>query len=231
MNYDIQFFPDEHLYLVNGREVPSVTTILNYMSGVEYGEVNKAVLDQAARRGSLVHEYTELMDYDALPDEIEGDIIPYLKAYQKFLKDYRPDWQMVEGVVYNEEYDYIGTVDRYGIIDGKACIVDIKTVSSPTKIQKFTTSAQTTAYEYAIEEDSWDVVDNRYALYLGKDGEYNLVDLWEYDNKYGINTWEIFKTCLYNYQLIQRLKNAKPLKGGKWVERAINRPIDKRNDD
>ena len=217
MEHQIDFYEDEHIYLVDGMEVPSVTTILNYMSDVEYSNVNPAVLEQAAKRGRLVHEYTELMDYDALPDEIEGDVVGYLQAYAKFLRDYKPDWKLIEQTVYSEELGYVGTVDRFGVIDGKPCVVDIKTLQSPTKMQKLIVSSQTAAYGVAIAEMQgtptflW----NKYALYLGKDGDYNLVDLREYDLKYGYNGWGFFCKCLNFYKDIQELKNLKPIRKGK----------------
>lgn len=215
--HEIEFFEDEHIYLVDGQEVPSVTTILSYMSNAEYGDVNKAVLEQAARRGSLVHEYTEDIDYGFDPDEVEYEVAPYIKAYYDFRRDYKPDWLMVEQAVYNGAFGYVGTVDRFGIIDGRKCVVDIKTVSTPSKMQKFTTSAQTIAYELAIENSteylSLDEEACRYALYLNKDGEYNLVNLVEYDNKYGFDSWGTFYACLQMYKRIKKLKELKPAKG------------------
>ncbi len=184
------------------------------MSNAEYGDINKAVLDQAARRGHLVHEYTEDIDYGCDPNEVEYEVAPYIKAYYDFRRDYKPDWIAVEFPVYSEVYGYVGTLDRYGIIDGKRCIVDIKTVSSATKLQKFTTSAQTHAYAVALKETNIDYyTEKRYALYLTKDGEYNLVDLGEYDDKYGVRSWGIFNKCLDMYKSIQMLKELKPTKG------------------
>ena len=211
--HDIVFYEDTHQYLVDGEEVPSVTTILNYMSDVEYSKVNPAVLEQAARRGSLVHEYTELVDYDALPDEIEYEVLPYIQAYMKFVRDYKPNWVLIEEPLYSEEFEYAGTVDRIGYINGELSVVDIKTLASPTKMQKFTVSAQTKAYEVAYGVAYGEPI-NRYALYLGKDGDYNLVDLAEYDQKYGYNAWGMFLTCLELYRRIQKLKALKPIKKG-----------------
>lgn len=213
MEHEITFFPDEHKYIVDGKEVPSVTTILNYMSDVEYGKIPQATLDQAARRGTLVHEYTELIDCDALPDEIEYEVVGYLKAYKAFLRDYKPDWLLIEAPVYSEA-GFAGTVDRFGYIDGEWCVLDIKTVSSPTKMQKFTVSAQTQAYEIGIEETYNYITEGRYALYLASDGEYNLVNLWKYDDKYSYDSFKTFFRCLELYQEIQRLKNLKPIKKG-----------------
>ena len=214
MKYDIVMDEATHTYLVDGQEVPSVTTILNYISDVEYGKVAPAVLEQAARRGSLVHSYTEDIDYGCVPDEVEWEIAPYLKAYKQFLRDYKPDWLLVEAPVYNEVYGYAGTVDRYGVIDGEYAVVDIKTLASPTKMQKFTVSAQTSAYYQAIYETYGYGTHKRFALYLGKDGEYNLVDLNEYDQKYKYNSWGMFFTCLELYKRIQTLKALKPIKKG-----------------
>ena len=221
MTHDIAFFEDEHKYLVDGEEVPSVTTILNYMSDVEYGGINKAVLDQASRRGSLVHEYTELIDCDADPDEVEYEVLGYLKAYKQFLHDYKPDWWHIEKILYNESVGYIGTADRIGTIDGEISIVDIKTLASPSKMAKFTVSSQTIAYRRAYidmllaDKKLPTQTIHRYALYLGKDGDYNLVDLCEYDMKYGYNSWGMFLACWELYKKIQKLKASKPIKKGK----------------
>ena len=228
MTHDIFFEEETHTYLVDGEEVPSVTTILNYMSDVEYKGINPSILEQASRRGTLVHEYTELVDYGALPNEIEYEVLPYIKAYQDFIRDYKPNWLLVEEPLYSEEYGYAGTVDRIGIINGVIVIVDIKTLASPTKMQKFTVSAQTSAYENMFVRNlmaSWDNPfeeqgkiphrgTNRFALYLGKDGEYNLVNLEEYDIKYGYDSWGMFLTCLETYKRVQKLKTLKPKERG-----------------
>lgn len=208
----IELIPDSHEYLIDGlRVVPSVTTILGYLSDTEYNGIAPAVLEQAARRGMLVHEYTELMDYDAMPEEVEYEVSGYLRAYADFLRDYNPDWTHIEHPCYCEDLEYAGTIDRVGIIDGQTCIVDIKTLASPTKMAKFTVACQTAAYEVALFR-SHQV--QRYALYLGKDGEYNLVDLNAYETKYGFDGWLTFTKCRSFYEEINGLKNLKPLKKG-----------------
>lgn len=209
----IELLEDTHEYLIDGiKVVPSVTTILGYLTDTEYKDIDKGVLEQASRRGTLVHEYTQLMDYNALPDEIEFELKGYLEAYAKFLRDYKPDWQYIELPVYNEKMCYAGTVDRIGKIDGEICVVDIKTLSSPNKMAKFTVACQTSAYEVAFFGE---YMVNRYALYLGKDGEYNLVDLNAYEDKYGFDGWATFYNCYTFYKQIETIKNLKPIKKGK----------------
>lgn len=53
-----------------------------------------------ARGGSgpartAVHEACALIDYGEEPEE-SAQIAGYLKAYRRFLKDYRPDWELIE---------------------------------------------------------------------------------------------------------------------------------------
>lgn len=211
MKRDLFFDPEEHIYLVDGQEVVSITTVLNYLSDTEYKKVNPAILEQAAKRGTAVHEYCELIDYDAMPEYIEGDLVGYIQAYLSFIRDYRPMWEQVEVTVYCESKGYIGTLDRAGLIDGKQTIVDIKTLASPTKMNKFTVSIQTAAYAVARAETFGIQTDRRYALYLNKDGEYNLMDCGQYEVKYGIDSMAIFDQCLSLYKQVQELKDAKPI--------------------
>lgn len=215
MKHDIVFFEDEHLYLVDGAEVVSTTTVLNYLSDAEYKKINPSVLEQAARRGSAIHGYCELIDYDAMPESIESDLVGYIKAYLLFIRDYRPVWENIETPVYSESKGFAGTLDRAGLIDGKESIVDIKTIASPTKMNKFSVGAQTAAYGLAREETFGIKTEKRYALYLSKDGDYNFVDCGVYEAKYNIDSMMLFDQCLNLYKLTQELKNAKPIRKGK----------------
>lgn len=57
--YTLEFFEDEHLYLVDGVIVPSITQILAYKFGRKYAHVRKDVLERAAKAGTAVHEAIE----------------------------------------------------------------------------------------------------------------------------------------------------------------------------
>lgn len=208
---EIVFDEAAHLYLVDGQKVVSTTTVLNYLSDTEYKKVNPTILEQAAKRGTAVHEYCELIDYDAMPEYIEAELVGYVQAYLSFIRDYSPMWEQVEATVYCESKGYIGTLDRAGLIDGKQTIVDIKTLASPTKINKFTVSVQTAAYALARRETVGTETEKRYALYLGKDGNYNLMDCGLYEIKYGIDSMAIFDQCLSLYKQVQKLKDAKSI--------------------
>lgn len=214
MEHEIQFFEDEHIYLVDGEEVPSVTTILSPITQSEYGVVNPSVLAYAARRGTEVHEYLEQLDYGNEPEEFNGEIAPYLLAYKKFMRDWKIIWEGVETLVYEPVLGFVGTLDRVGILDGRRVIVDIKTLNSPTKLNKFSVCCQTAAYEMAYMGQTGKIVDSRYALYLGKDGDYNFFSCEEYEEKYGLDPYDTFKCYLEINSLTRLLRDAKPIKKG-----------------
>lgn len=52
----LEYFDDEHIYLVDGIIVPSITQIMKARFGGKYDGINTEVLKQAADRGTKVHE-------------------------------------------------------------------------------------------------------------------------------------------------------------------------------
>lgn len=55
----LEYFDDEHVYLVDGVIVPSITQILKYKFGGKYNGVSKSVLQKASEKGTMVHEAIE----------------------------------------------------------------------------------------------------------------------------------------------------------------------------
>ena len=62
------FNEDNHTYELDGRPLPSVTEILSILN--DFSDVSPYVLAQAARRGTLVHEYCEMIDYGVDPNHL-----------------------------------------------------------------------------------------------------------------------------------------------------------------
>ena len=214
MSWDIFFDEQEHLYLVDGTQtVPSVTTILGLITDSEYKNINPSVLEAAAKRGSLVHEYCQLYDYGALPEEDEYGLFGYVRAYADFVRDYRCKWEQIEAPVYST-MGFAGTLDRAGLVEGKQAIVDIKTIANPTTMGKFVVCMQTTAYAIARAETFGTPTYKRYAVYLKANGEYSVLDCIDYEKKYGVESSKIFHECTNLYYIISSLKEAKPIKKG-----------------
>lgn len=213
---EIIFDEATHTYLVDGEEVPSVTTILQPLTSRGYGKINPSVLEYAANRGRAVHEALEIYDLGAEPEvypEIEG----YIRAYLEWQSIYKPNWSGIEEVVYCESEGFIGTLDRVGTLNGTAlAIVDLKT-STPTKEALVSVCVQTAAYAMAYTEQNKKPQEfmeqiKRYGLFLKADGSYRLVDCDEYEDKYGFGAILVFYNLLTTYKSITRILETKARK-------------------
>lgn len=213
----IDFNEEKHEYSVDGVKVPSVSEILAPLSADRYRDLNPAVLQQAAARGTAIHEATEALDYDLNP-EIMPDIAGYVEAYIAFLRDYFPQWEMVEGLVCNADWDgveivpiYAGTVDRYGKIDGRPCVVDIKTYASMTTDALIAASCQTQLYRCAIDNNYTSLWHDmkRYVLHLKKDGGYRLIDLDKFDFERNFDSYDVAMMLLKVWIAREDARNAK----------------------
>ena len=186
----IVFKEDTHQYFVDGKEYPSVTTILESLT--DYSFVNKELLDRAARFGTAVHKATELYDNNELDfDTLDPNLLPYVEAWDMFLHQYKPEILSVEQRVASM-YGYAGTLDRYAIINGKRTIIDIK---SGTVVPKYT-GLQLSAYGQAITEGGG-IIDQRYVVHL-QPCNYKVLS---FNSKMDFN---IFKSALNLYRWSQQ---------------------------
>ena len=202
---NIEFDSDNHIYTVDGRRVPSVTDICSPITDEHYGSINSAILEMASRRGTAVHEATELMDFGELPEddpEIEG----YINAYLDFLLDYQPKWNYIEWIGYNDELNYCGTIDRAGTVGNEFWVMDIKTTASPNRANYIATCCQTRAYAMMLEAEQ---SCKRKILYLKKDGSYRIVDCEDKEAELALDSFYLFtKLCqIKNY--ISKVKETK----------------------
>lgn len=169
------FYDDTHRYTVDGDEVPSVSELIRFLTREVYNDTPQFFMDGAAARGTLVHRATESIDkYGTV--ECEDDIAPYIQAYVQFLKDKTPEWEKIEWPICNEK-KYAGTVDRYGELDGKRVVLDIKTTQSISGMHKLLYGAQLTLYKMAVEQER--PVEELVVLQLKKDGSYKLIPIEE----------------------------------------------------
>ena len=74
--HTLEYFDDDHLYLVDGIEVPSITEILKLKFGNKYSNINPDVLYQAATKGTNLHKAIEI--YEKTGEESE------FKTYDKY---------------------------------------------------------------------------------------------------------------------------------------------------
>lgn len=196
----IHFDEATHTYSLDGKKLPSVTEICGLLNN--WGDINPAILMQAARRGTVVHEYCELVDYGVDEDgiECEPELAGYVIAYMRFLRDYKPLWEMVEQKVYSDQFGFAGTLDRFGTIDGKPVLLDIKTSSSVNKLQKIIWACQLSAYVLLLAKEDQDI--RRWNLVLKRDGKYQIIDASESEKKYAFSGFSLFNTLLLIWKIV-----------------------------
>lgn len=211
----IEFDEKKHQYKVDGKVVPSVTEILEHITAVGYGKVNPSILEEAKERGTAVHELTEAIDLGFPPEYIDPAVEGYAVAYLKFLEDYDVEWDYIEHRFYEPKMGFCGTIDRVGKIDGKDCVLDIKTTSSPSVDQKIAVCCQTVAYSYGMESDEEGInyLDfDRYALYLHRDGTYELFDCIEYERERRFESSALFDQLYDLHKEIAQIKKRRVIK-------------------
>lgn len=205
LDMTIEFNEEKHIYTVDGKRVPSVTDICSPITADHYGEINSAVLEMAARRGTAVHEATELIDLGTMPED-DPEIDGYVNAYLDFLLDYQPHWEYIEWIGFNKELGYCGTVDRAGKVGEEFWVLDIKTTASPTRENYIATCCQTRAYDLMLQT-RW--VHARKILYLRKDGSYRLVDCFEKEQELGLDSFYLFTNLCKIKNYINSVKEKK----------------------
>jgi len=167
------FDAETHTYTLDGFRIPSVTEILSPLTAGKYPP--NGTVEQAARRGSRIHELCALYDMDALPDEIEPETVPYLEAWAAFVRDWQPEWHFIETPLFDPCEWLAGTVDRIGLIDGRLAVVDIKTAQSLDRPARVSLACQLIAYGDLAEQNGIQICrDAALGVQLMKDGTYRL---------------------------------------------------------
>jgi hypothetical protein len=110
-DFDVDFEAEDHKYTYKGKRLDSITQILKAEGFIDDTWYN----DWARDKGSHVHA---AIHYDILgtldEDDLDPEIVPYLKAFRKFMKEsgFKVERSEVPGV--NTTYLYSGTPDLVG---------------------------------------------------------------------------------------------------------------------
>lgn len=169
---DLIFREKDHVYLLDGEELPCVSDLCRFISREIYKDAPVWQMEAAAARGTAVHVATQALD-TAGCTEINDEHLPYLKAYKAFLTEHSVSWSMIERSLYHPQHKYAGTIDRYGQIDNGTALVEIKTTY---QVYKPLCRAQTNLYRLMLIARGYPV-DRVYVLHLKRDGKYRLVPM------------------------------------------------------
>jgi hypothetical protein len=160
-----------------GAWVPSLTQVLRLQGlSADYGGISEDVMENAARRGTEVHQlaaaYNQFGEVD--PGWITPETEPYFDAYLAFLKDtnFKPDPEWSERNLIATIYGFkIGiTPDCHGTWGRTKAIIELKCTSSRHRSWELQTGLQ----EMGVYHSNVIGRVRRFALMLMKTGKYNL---------------------------------------------------------
>ena len=202
---------------IKGERLPSVTTVLGILNkpalldwawklgtrGIDY----RAVRDNAGDIGTLAH-YLIMCDIKGgNPDTTEYSAQDIEKAgtclikYREWVKSHKVEPIMVETSLISEEYQFGGTIDFFGKVDGQPTLVDFKT-GKAIYSEMF---CQLAAYEQLLAEAN-QLIEVTRILRIGRDEMEGFEErtIGKLDNQ-----WQIFLNCLSIYNLQKEIRKDK----------------------
>jgi len=170
-----------HRYLHGTRRVQSVTGLIK-AAGL-LGPAAEFYSQEAAERGTRVHQACCDLDRGNTLSMNQEEAL-YLDSYKQWLTLVSPIWTSMEEPRYSERYDFAGTADRLGTINGKPVVIDFKTGSAAPWH-----GIQLALYDILYDELP-PMVRRRIVLHLRKDGR--IPQTVEYSSKADYSTaWNL----------------------------------------
>ena len=128
--YTLEYYDEQHLYLVNGVIVPSVTQMLRARFGNKYDGISRAVLQRASEAGTQVHEAIERYCHGEESD------LPEVRNFKFLQKQYK--FQVLQNevpvILFDDDLPVCaGRLDMVIEMDGKTGLADIKRTSALDK--------------------------------------------------------------------------------------------------
>ena len=209
----IEFDPEAHLYKVDGKPFPSVTTIIKAVVPVPFeraawygirlarqGKRMDETKNAAAAMGTKVHKLFEDIanGFEVDPfdhPEAEG----FLEAIGSFIEDNDPEFHDVESRTASLVHEYAGTLDAFCTLrKGKHKGCDVRLDVKTGRVYPESHWPQLEAYEYAEVERGKDASDRRFVLDLKPTGKYRLIQ--------SLDTFHDFKVLLDHYRSAEERK-------------------------
>ena len=165
---ELTFDEIPHIYKLNGIIIPSVSEIMTPLSQAEYGDINTKTLQNAADRGTEVHNAIENWIKFGIVD-ISEEHKGYFDAFMGWWNERNPEVVGSEARTYHKLMRYAGTVDMLAYIDGELNLIDFKTTY---RIINKNCGVQLEAYAQALASHGIKVERKR-ILHLCKDGKWD----------------------------------------------------------
>jgi len=168
---------ENHVYRVDGRLVSgSVTGIIR-----DAGLMDTSwFTPYSATRGTAVHKAVEYYEQGDLDESrLDPAIVPYLAGWKMFKAETGYQSEQLEQMIFHPIYQFCGTLDQTGAMDGQSCIMDIK-----TGIYQAWWALQTAAYNSVVKAK------RRLSVQLTDQGKYKVT---EYKGK---TDWQKFLAAM-----------------------------------
>ena len=175
---ELTFEEGGHIYRLNGDVIPSVSELMVPLKERCYGGISKRTLENAAKKGTSVHNSIEnwiKFGIDDVPSEHRG----YFDGFREWWEMYKPSVIASEVHIYHKKMFYGGTIDLLCEIEGLLDLVDFKTTYAPLEM---TCGVQLEAYAQALKSHGIEV-ERKHILHLHKDGKWNFIEFPAKDPK------------------------------------------------
>lgn len=189
----LEFIDEEHLYLLDGVIVPSVSEILHFIFPNKYLNVPKEVLNAKASYGTKVHEAIEMYEINRktmtseeafevtiIANELDYMQVASLKQYIKLKNEFSLNVIQQEQMVHYQD-KYAGRFDMMAYVNENYSLCDIKTTA---ELDKEYLSWQLSLYAYAYDYlNKGNNFEKLYAIWLPKKKLGHIVEIERKSNE------------------------------------------------
>ena len=160
----LEFDEKTHRYFRGDQERVGLTTLLR-----SYFGTSKYYTQRGRELGSALHLACQFLAEDTLDwDTLEPEIVEQAKAYRRFIQETGFFPQILEAPYHSMEIDVATKPDQVGLMMGRLSVVEIKRGAVLKQYE-----LQTAGQKIILKDNDVDVQD-RYGLYLKKNGKYSL---------------------------------------------------------
>lgn len=179
---DIVLQAEPRAYLSRGSAYRSVTDRIQHAGfGPDFSMVNPMLMEDACRRGSMVHlacSYFNEGDLDL--KTVDGAILGYVMAYIKFTEQCPIKPIAIEKKMISKTLNLGGTPDLVCFLAGRRAIIDLKTSQTLGK----EAGLQTAGYKMLWESNFPNLmIYERFGLKLKNDGTYKLIPHTDFEDE------------------------------------------------
>ena len=164
---ELTFEEGPHIYRLNGVEIPSVSTLMAPLKNVCYAGVGAKTLENAANKGTSVHNSIENWIKFGIED-VPKEHMGYFNAFMEWWNRYKPIVLASEMKVYHKLLQYGGTIDLLCIIGDMVTLVDFKTTYN---LIEMSCGVQLEAYSQALSSHGIEI-QKKHILHMKKDGKW-----------------------------------------------------------